>query len=97
MRVQGKKRKDSHTLHGRSVEKRSKDDIISSHQPEIRSYLSKEELQVLSKYGERAIKPNVKKRKSTLHCSECDNKFPSKDALERHNRFQIKWISHNSL
>ena len=85
MRVQGKKRKDSHTLHGRSVEKRSKDDIISSHQPEIRSYLSKEELQTLSKYDEKAIKPNARKRRSTLHCNECDNKFTSNDALQRHN------------
>ena len=47
MRVQGKKRKGSHTPDGRSVEKRTKDDIISSHQPEIRSYLRKEELQVM--------------------------------------------------
>ena len=59
MRVQGKKRKGPHAPHGRSVEKRSKDDIISSHQPEIRSYLSREELQALSKYGENAIKPTV--------------------------------------
>ena len=85
MRVQGKKRKDPHTSHSMPVEKRSKDDIITSHQPEIKSYLSKEELQALSKHSERVIKPNVKRRKSTLHCSECDNKFPSKDALERHN------------
>ena len=69
--------------------KRNREDIELSEMRGVKDYLTEDEIAKLSQYQQiESEKIVVKKRKSSLHCKYCDNKFPSKESLMRHNELK---------
>ena len=75
MRGSGRKRKKDFPNEGQPRSQRTCDDILNF---DFTSILPQKENQ--------SIVTTKKSQVKSLHCSECDNKFTSEEALERHYR-----------
>lgn len=72
----GRKRRSINLASDVPLNKRYRDEITTSQRPEIKDYLTEEEVLSLSKYKSPSSESKGKKKKKGLHCSHCDNKFP---------------------
>ena len=83
MRGEGRKRKKHSTTEGMSNAQRSRDDI--------------QEFNLESVIPEKEKVSDVVKKTRALHCRECDNKFTSQEALNRHNQLKTNNIGNQVI
>ena len=83
MRGEGRKRKKHSTTEGMPNTQRSRDDI--------------QEFNLESIIPEKEKVYDVVKKTRALHCRECDNKFTSQEALNRHNQLKTNNIGNQII